>query len=584
MTGGAGVRGQNAAQPPFESPAAHSQQATAAAAPATGSQQQQAAQSAPALRVTTRLVQISVVVHDKQGEPITGLTKDDFVVLDEKKPQAIQVFSMQTNQVPQHSPGPLPPDTYTNRLQERSDTPASVTVVLLDGLNTRFEDQTYARQQVVKFLQQIQPLDRVALYALGREVRVLHDFTSDAQRLLAALDKFKSRTNAEVDASEPNQPVDLSDVPGDVAALEELLNDIAQREATFSIQDRVRLTVDGLVAIANHVESLPGRKNLVWVSGSFPFSIGYDNIDAGSKNEPIKFADDIERAARAFNDADLAVYPVDARGLLTVFSRGGNASREKVPRPVGMNNTKNVSKPGARGPMSSPDQLLFDTMNVLADRTGGKAYYNTNDIFGAIRRAVDDSRVTYTLGYYPEGIAWDGSFHEIRVEVKQPGAHVRAREGYFAIREPSPSTQDVQAVIARTAASPLDATEIGIRAQVHPANILGVQGLNVEIGFDLHEIRMEEKNGRWTGALDAGLIVLDSKDQILKGTQYAMQLSFPPARYQDLLKEGVVYKRGIPLLANATQVRVVLRDASNGNVGSVSIPLAKYLPRANSAN
>jgi VWFA-related protein len=538
----------------------------------------------PALRVTTRLVQVSVVVHDKHDEPITGLTKGDFVLLDDKKPQAIQIFSMQTNQVPVHSPASLPPDTYTNRFQERSDAPPSVTMVLLDGLNTRFEDQRFARQQVVKFLQQIQPQDRVALYTLGREVRVLHDFTSDAERLLAALDKFKGRTNAEVDASEPNQPVDLSDAPGDTAALEDLLNNVAQRDANFQIQDRVRITVDGLVAIADHVASLPGRKNLVWVSGSFPFSIGYDNMDLSSTNDMIKFADDIERAARALNDANLAVYPVDARGLLTVFSRGGNASRAKVPRPVGMNNTKNVSKPGARGPMSSPDPLLFDTMNVLADRTGGKAYYNTNDIYGAIRRAVDDSRVTYTLGYYPEDIAWDGSFHEIKVEVKQPGAQVRARKGYFAIREPSPSTQNVQAAIAQAAASPLDATEIGIRAEVHPVNVLGAQGLNVEIGFDLHQIRMEEKNGRWTGALDAGLVVLDSQDQILKGTQYAMQLSLPLARYQDLLKEGVVYKREIPLLPNATQVRVVLRDASSGSIGSVSIPLLKYLPRANSAN
>ena len=123
-----------------------------------------------------------------------------------------------------------------------------------------------------------------------------------------------------------------------------------------------------------------------------------------------------------------------------------------------------------------------------------------------------------------------------------------------------------------------------IRVQVHPVNVPGAQGLNVEIGFDLHEIPMEEKNRRWTGALDAVLIVLDGRDQILKGTQYTMQLSFPPARYQDHLKEGVVYKDEIPLLATATQLRVVLRDASNSNIGSVSIPLAKYIRRANSAN
>jgi VWFA-related protein len=103
------------------------------------------------LSSTTRLVQVSVVVQDKHGNPIIGLTKDDFSLFDEKQAQAIQVFSVETNAIPENAPPPLPSDTYTNRLAERTAMPQSVTVILLDALNTEFSDQEYSRRRSSSF-------------------------------------------------------------------------------------------------------------------------------------------------------------------------------------------------------------------------------------------------------------------------------------------------------------------------------------------------------------------------------------------------------------------------------------------------
>ncbi len=104
---------------------------------------------------TTRLVQVNVVVHDHKGEPISDLKKEDFTVSEKGKPQQIAFFSMESSDKLASPPAKLPPNIFSNRLQERTGVPASVTVLLLDSLNTKWEDQTYARKQVVKFLEQV---------------------------------------------------------------------------------------------------------------------------------------------------------------------------------------------------------------------------------------------------------------------------------------------------------------------------------------------------------------------------------------------------------------------------------------------
>jgi VWFA-related protein len=542
--------------------------------PQTAASQNATEQAPPRLTSSTRLVQVSVVVHDKHNDPVLGLKRDDFVITDEKKPQAIQIFDVETNDVPKVPPAPLPPNTYTNRVRERSGVPTSITVILLDGLNTQVTDQTWARKYVAKFLQQIQPQDRVALYSLGHNLRVLHDFTSDSTSLLAALGQSPAgQTQAALDASTPQQ-ADTGN-----AILDMFLNDAYAREANVFIGNRVHQTVEALTLIADHVGTLPGRKNLVWVSGSFPFSVGYDNIVPTTNDANVLFADDIETATRALTNANIAVYPVDARGLIGPDT-GASANSGN---PYGGSTTARAAARSPRAAFKGPDPANFDTMQTMADRTGGRAFFNTNDIYGAIREALNDSRVTYELGYYPQDVKWDGTFHNIKVEVKQPGVHVRARKGYFALPEPKITLEYRQALIAETVTSPLEATGIGVKVQVASVENTGARKMKAVVYFDPHDFTFEQKDGVWLATVDSVFVQIDDKNAIVDALDQTFHLHLDPATYQRLLKEGMTYTKEIPIKDTTMSLRVVLRDGSNGNIGDVSVPLAKYFPAHSSA-
>jgi VWFA-related protein len=511
------------------------------------SQNPQTAEPTPQpFRATTRLVQVSVIVRDKHGNPITGLTKSDFVILDEKKPQAIQVFSVQTNQVLATPALELPPDTFTNRLDARGGAPPNVTVILLDALNTSFMDKAFVKQRLVKYLQTIQSQDRVALYALGTRLRILHDFTGDASSLLASLQKFKDDIGPEIDESHLD-PMGL--------ATKKLGKVSAESDVVSSSAGAVELTVEALREIAEHVGGLPGRKNLIWVSGAFPFSIGTDNFRKGYYGEKMVFSTQIELAARALSNANVAIYPVDARGLVAT----------------------GVDGPGGN-PFKAPDTGDLATMQILAERTGGRAYFNTNDIMGSIRDAVNDSRVTYELAFSPNDIKWDGRFHAIRVKVNRPDAVVQVRKGYFALAEPNVTPQQHLMILAETARSPMEASGIQMDVQVSTGTAVQGKTLKLTLSFATQQFSFEQLNGQWNAIVDTAFVQLDDSNDIIASSVRPFPLHLDTATYEDLLQRGLTYTAEMLIVPSAVQVRVVLRDHSTGKIGSVSIPLAQYLP------
>jgi len=544
------MAGQTASTPPATANAqAQTQSSTPTPRPGKNPQAKPNSTAQP-LRATTRLVQVSVIVHDKHGDPITGLTKNDFVILDDKKPQAIQTFSVQSNEPSKIQPQELPPDTFTNRMEARGGAPPNVTVILLDALNTSFMDKAFVRKRLVKYLQTIQPQDRIALYVLGARLRVLHDFTSDASSLLASLQKFKDDIAPEIDLS----GFDLSGNP--YKKLGGMSDDVERMQGA---QDIVQITVEALREIADHVGALPGRKNLIWLSGSFPFSISPTNLRTGAYGQPIVFSTQIEMAARALSDANVAIYPVDARGLIDL----GPDSLE-----VGVGGN----------PFRVPNMDESGTMQVLADRTGGRAYFNTNDIMGSIRQAIDDSRITYELGFVPDGIKWDGSFHKIRVTVNRPDAQLRTRKGYFALAEPKEAPLTHLQLIAQTAMSPVEATGIEMNVHVTPGEAEQGNTLKMELAFDMGQFGFRQENGYWVGAVDTAFVELDESGKIVASTVQPFPLHLDAPTYERLLKQGLTYTNEMLMVPGAVQVRVILRDTATGKIGSVDIPLAEYFP------
>jgi VWFA-related protein len=525
---------------------------------ATASQSGQAAepqvarsnQAASTLRSTTRLVQLSVIVQDKHGAPVTRLSKDNFTIVDNGKRYDAQVFMSRVRESAIQSAAALPPDTYSNRMSDRS-LPMSATVILLDGLNTNITDQQYARLQVIKFLQQIRARDRVALYTLGGDLRLLHDFTNDASGLLAALDRYAGRLSPNLDQPRPagheiNNPL-IDGNPQDlVLSADELdmFQPFLESVQSFQVRDRVWRTIAALRQIGNHVSLLPGRKNLVWVAGSFFPAAGMQDVEMNTPEGGLLFTTDLEGLERALNNASLVMYPVDAEGLT----------------------------------VRHPNYGSFAMMDLIAKRTGGRAFYERNDIFEAIREAVDDSRVSYEIGYYPENKNWDGSFHKVRVMVNKPGVQVRTREGYFAAPKPKITPEMRQAFWGAAVTNLLDADGIGVTVRVNPPNTETKTNrqLRLSVVLDSGDLSVEQKDTSWTGTLDTVFVQLDGKGAVLTATDDAFQFRLTPDQYQRMMREGLSYGENVTIADGAAELRVLVRDAPSGKMGATKVPLAPY--------
>ncbi len=195
-----------------------------------------------------------MIVRDKHG-PVGDLTKNDFEIFEKGKPRQIASFSIaRASDRPQKAS--LAPNTFSNRANGQGDAPVSATVLLFDGLNTTFKDQASARAQALGFLRSIDIGGPMAVYALGNDLRILHDFTEDPGQLAQALEGYRSQISALLDNSQ---------IPTDSRGW---LNQMDQRLQEYTIERRVAITLSAMRAIANRMAGVPGRKNLIWVSSS----------------------------------------------------------------------------------------------------------------------------------------------------------------------------------------------------------------------------------------------------------------------------------------------------------------------------
>lgn len=503
------------------------------------------------LRVTTRVVEISVVAEGGDGKPVQDLAREDFTLLDEGRPQELAFFSVETARMRRPNPKALPPNTFSNRLEQVGDAPTSATVILFDGLNTPIIDQAYARQQILKFLKELQPGDRVAIYVMGRGPRVLQDFTEDTGTLLEALSGYKGEQAPSLDAPLYDPAVRAG--PHFDAWLGELTFNLIQ----YFDRDRAFRTVRALAAIASHLERLPGRKNLIWVAGSFPVDVGGDSLPLtvrerrGPGGSP-----ETGRAVRALHRANVAVYPVDARGLMA--PQDYRADRNEVTRSI----------PGA-------DQATFSAMRKLAERTGGRAFYNNNDLKGAFRRAADDARLTYILGYYPSHDEWNGKFREIKVEVSRPDVRLHHRSGYFAQPEEPADAGYREEVLETATWSPVDASGLGLTVHVTPDSGGTV---NLDLQLDARDIAFQAKECGWECGLDIWLVQLDERERHLKTTARTNNLRLDPLTYQRVMRaQGLMLTEKLKPSSKATLLRVLVRDIDSGALGSVTIPVRRIL-------
>jgi VWFA-related protein len=515
----------------------------------------------PTISVSARLVQVDVIARDKNGA-VSDLTINDFVVLDRGKPQKISVFSVESIESAQHPSQPLPQNTFSDLPQYGVDTPRSVTIVLLDNLNTLrgsaptiYEDTprwmedhalANAKAHLVEYFKNLGPQDRVALYGLSDTLHVLCDFTSDRSQLLAIVENYdaRSRTSREVvepgGTHLPDQPSGGVPPPIDADRIRLAENANASRGA---------ITLAALKAIADHVANIPGRKNLVWLSANLPFSA--------------------EAMAAILSPAQIAAYPVDGRGLLprNSLTQENDTPMDDVGLPSEMNQANSSADSG--------QPTGIDAMRRLADLTGGRAFVNTNDLTGAIREAVADGTVLYSLGFYIDAHSADGKFHELKVQVKREGLTIRYPKWYLASKD-APPTKDLNWKTVVTAVqSPIESSVIPLQAKVDRINEPLPNSLRLLCSIDIHNLRLVQTGDLHKGAVSVYVIQQDSVGKVLSQWTKTYDLQLSEKQYVALLKSGMPFSQDVQTKTGVTTLRILVEDPATAEIGSLIIPLSR---------
>jgi VWFA-related protein len=552
----------------------------------------------PAVRVSTRLVLVDAVVTDKSGKRITGLTKDDFTVLENGKIQKVSVFSFEVPETPSPRPG-LPPNIYTNR-PEYDMPKGPLTVLLLDGLNTAVADQGYARSQMLKYLgTQLQPGQPVAVYTLAGSLRLLQDFTGDVALLKAAVQHFNPQISVEMQVENINSVMPNLHITGDTGVngagradslrlVFSRMTEFMNEQAKLAIQDRVYRTAAALRLVASRLGGYPGRKNLIWVSAGFPMDITSEvvqmttDVDALAQSNTSatpqlrveqSYEELLRQLAAELTDAQLSVYSVDARGL--VGSTLADASKQGT-NEVGMLQTG--AEYGAHVARSNSAILASqDTLLTLASESGGLFFKNGNDVAGAVGSSIADGSAYYMLGYVPDAKDWDGKFRKIQVKVNKPGCELRYRTGYYA-KDPmkwdkSKAKNDPDLVTAMSMGSPLS-TMVVFDSRVVPPPPASQVKIPVEFLVNPKTIAGEEmKDGGRHFGLEFHVAAYSLDGKLITHQDQGMDAPVKADRLQAYLQQGIPYRTELNLAAGDYRLRLAVRDTHTGFIGTTEIPL-----------
>lgn len=568
------------------------------------------------IRTETQLVTVDVTVRDRDGKPVHNLSRGDFSVTENSQRQVIRDFEEQTFQdvasTRQKLP-PMPPGTFSDYTPVPPSGPLNV--LLLDSLNTAMADQSYVRYELQQYVKKAKPGTTVAIFGLSQRLYMLQGFGSDPEVLKDAVEhRLKLRASSLLDdalgsGGDPDAPSDvaaqaMSNLPETSGLpIASVLSNMQQFEAdqkTAAVQMRSQYTLDAFNALAHYLANFPGRKNLIWFSGSFPLNI---LLDPSLKSGAIGLEnskDEFQETSSLLSKAQVAVYPMDARGLSTMPTFSA-ANRKGDPQ-------------GERAGNALMAQASeHATMSQLADDTGGRPFYNTNDLATSVQDAIESGSNYYTLTYVP--YSHKGGFRTIRVELAgklaAAGYSLEYRHGYFVDNRtggstPSQKTSDLLDEDASTSAdtryirlamahgapapqdvlfkvrvlradSKLEDTLAGNNVQpadqpLHPP----FRRFTVDIVAVPGDFQLALRNdGHRTGSLEFSVLLYDNDGKLLNTTGKSISLDLTPDRYQQFLT-GVNghFEISLPAKNNDLFLRIGVHDIPSNRMGVVEVPIS----------
>lgn len=579
--------------------------------PLCGVGQATSPEAAATIHTTSKLVIVDVVATDSRQDPVHHLAASDFTILEDGHPQAIKVFEEHTADTA--SPMPPLPKFAPGKFSNYSVAPVNgaLNILLLDKLNTPMDAQAVVRNQVLKYLKGAPEGTRIAIFALTTQLRMLQGFTSDPAVLRALVAGKKGlpgssplmgNTGSGDSPGNDDLMADAidsanNDIMGNSPDSATILSNLQQFDAeqqSFQATLRTRYTLDAFNELARYLSGLPGRKNLIWFSGSFPISI----LPDGDLQDPFAAAstseDEFRDTVNLLSRSQVAVYPIDARQLMTnPMLNASNSGRNYVKNPA------------------AADQSFYrqidnehNTMNQMAEATGGKAFMNTNDLKSAVAKAIEAGSNYYTIAYTPTNHNDNGAYRKIEIKLNRPGIKLAYRHGYFADEPSSSKPHDAAQDTASqpTAYSPIrmamlhgapDPDQLVFVADVRPASmdtetalapgnqaepkisgpyrrytitfVLNPKDLNCELlSGGQHHCEMEFLT-----------FVYDADSTLVNMQMNGINASFSPERYAAFLKSPLAYRQQISVPAKGEYyLRLGLRDDIADHVGALELPVA----------
>lgn len=530
------------------------------------------------VRLRTELVQVQVVVTDKQGRVIEELKKEDFELLEQGRPQEVSFFSQERG-------GAQPDRQATPNTDQIAGRPTSAVrparplrsiVLFLDTLHLSGPSLIRSKESLKQFVnEQITDQDTVLVATSGGVFGVFQNPSQNRQSLLRLIERI---SNFDASGQSNFTPYLAAMVKqGDRAAYEVAAQVLITEEfGGISLGPRIepmvvakasevleiasykrQSTLSVLSAVAERVMGMPGQRLLILLSDGFSMRNHYGVPDTG----------DVQSAISKAVRSGVIIYSIDVKGLEVAAEF--DASRRSV-----TGGSQIIGRLSSY--MSGNAKDRQDGINALAQDTGGKAFFNTNDLKGALQKAIDLNRIYYTLAYYPPDDKGAKEFRRITVRVKShPEYNVRAQKGYFASdlkkADEKELAQSPQQRLLNAIAKPLPVGDIRVSASADYLEV-GTDGEQVSLQalIDGTKLNYREQNGRLLIELELAAVVYDRTGKPVNTVTETIRGALSVTEVEAAKRTGFHYSKRIALKPGLYNIRLGLREAGTDRVGTAA--------------
>lgn len=507
------------------------------------------AQQDVVFRTETNLIVVNVTVRDSAGRPIEGLTKADFQLLEDDKPQQISVFELQklgTDPLPaievpvqpvQNEPKPEPPPE-----PEKPQTKDKRLMVLFfDFSGMPVAEQVRSQDAAIQFLQkQMTASDLVSLMTFSGDLRLVQDFTADRESLITAIRAFRTGEGTDL-AATGEAPTEDEEDDGNIL--------FSADDSEFNLFNSDR-KLSALEAAARQLAVYPEKKALIY------FSNGVSKT--GTENHS-----QLRATVNAAVKANVAIYALDARGLVP-SAPSGDASKAS---PSGKDLFSGLSMKKERDKFQDQQETLYS----LAADTGGKALLDSNDLTTGIRQAQRDINTYYLLGYYSTNPEPDGRFRKIRVRLNPSlKAKLDYRPGYFAPKVwKNFNSQDKERQLEEALQLGSPATDLPVALEVNYFRMSkGEFFVPIAVKIPGSEIVLAKKGGSEQAELDFLGQVRDAKNRVQGSVRDTIRVKLTPENAAHLAERQLQYDTGFSLAPGPYKLKFLARENTTGKMGA----------------